>query len=182
MFRNKKNSEKSERKKAAGAQARQAADEKLQELKVKAEQSPKSQAVLRFMNRYSILFHVLLSCGVCFVIEWVSRHSFLEACSFVVDRNLVFLYNSLIVFASAASGVHRAQKSTAPYRDFRILAVPWNYQRLHSGEARIAVQLYRSENGRRSVYDAEQLFYRRGSNSCNRRCEPCASVSCGAVV
>lgn len=36
MFRNKKNSEKSERKKAAGAQARQAADEKLQELKVKA--------------------------------------------------------------------------------------------------------------------------------------------------
>lgn len=100
MFRNKKNSEKSERKKAARAQARQAADEKLQELKVKAEQSPESQAVLRFMNRYSILFHVLLSCGVCFVIEWVSRHSFLEACSFVVDRNLVFLYNSLIVFAS----------------------------------------------------------------------------------
>ena len=40
MFRNKKNSEKSERKKAARAQARQAADEKLQELKVKAEQSP----------------------------------------------------------------------------------------------------------------------------------------------
>lgn len=100
MFRNKKNSEKSERKKAARAQARQAADEKLQELKVKAEQSPESQAVLRFMNRYSILFHVLLSCGVCFVIEWVSRHSFLEACSFAVDRNLVFLYNSLIVFAS----------------------------------------------------------------------------------
>lgn len=100
MFRNKKNSEKSERKKSAGAQARQAADEKLQELKVKAEQSPESQAMLRFMNRYSILFHVLLSCGVCFVIEWVSRHSFLEACSFVVDRNLVFLYNSLIVFAS----------------------------------------------------------------------------------
>lgn len=100
MFRNKKNSEKSERKKAARAQARQAADEKLQELKVKAEQSPESQAVLRFMNRYSILFHVLLSCGVCFMIEWVSRHSFLEACSFVVDRNLVFLYNSLIVFAS----------------------------------------------------------------------------------
>ena len=48
MFRNKKNSEKSERKKAARAQARQAADEKLQELKVKAEQSPESQAVLRF--------------------------------------------------------------------------------------------------------------------------------------
>ena len=64
MFRNKKNSEKSERKKAAGAQARQAADKKLQELKVKAEQSPESQAVLLFMNRYSILFHVLLSCGV----------------------------------------------------------------------------------------------------------------------
>ncbi len=55
---------------------------------------------IAFLNRYSLLLHVLLACGVCFVIEWISRHSFLQACSFVVDRNLVFLYNSLIVFAS----------------------------------------------------------------------------------
>jgi phosphoglycerol transferase MdoB-like AlkP superfamily enzyme len=52
------------------------------------------------MNRYSALFHVFLACGICFIIEWVSRHSFLEACAFVKDRGLVFLYNSLIIYAS----------------------------------------------------------------------------------
>lgn len=93
MIRNKKNSEKK-------AEARRAAEERLQELKMRAERSPRRQAVLRILNRYSILFHILLACGVCFVIEWVSRHSFLEACRFVVDRNLVFLYNSMIVFVS----------------------------------------------------------------------------------
>lgn len=56
--------------------------------------------LVHFLNRYSLIFHVFLACGVCFVIEWVSRHSFMDACSFVVDRNLVFLYNSLLVFAS----------------------------------------------------------------------------------
>lgn len=63
-------------------------------------QSEKMQKMIRIMNQYSLLFHVLLACGVCFVIEWVSRHSFVEACEFVVDRNLVFLYNSMIVYAS----------------------------------------------------------------------------------
>ena len=58
------------------------------------------QKLIPVLNRYSLLFHVLLACGVCFAIEWISRHSFLSACSFVIDRNLVFLYNSLIVFAS----------------------------------------------------------------------------------
>ncbi|MCC8104756.1 MAG: hypothetical protein LIO99_01840 [Clostridiales bacterium] len=56
--------------------------------------------IIAFLNRYSILFHVILACGICFVIEWVSRHSFLEACAFVVDRNLVFLYNAFLVWAT----------------------------------------------------------------------------------
>ncbi len=60
----------------------------------------KRDKAVKFLNRFSILFHALLACAICFVIEWVSRHSFLEACQFMVDRNLVFLYNSLIVFAS----------------------------------------------------------------------------------
>lgn len=55
---------------------------------------------IRVLNRYSLIFHVLLACGICFVIEWVSRHSFVDACRFVVNRNLVFLYNSMIVYAS----------------------------------------------------------------------------------
>lgn len=62
--------------------------------------SERMQKLVRVLNHYSLLFHMLLACGVCFAIEWISRHSFLSACSFVLDRNLVFLYNSLIVFAS----------------------------------------------------------------------------------
>ena len=63
----------------------------------------KSERVERWvavLNRYSLVFHIFLACGVCFLIEWISRHSFVEACLFVADRNLVFLYNSLIVYAS----------------------------------------------------------------------------------
>ncbi len=62
--------------------------------------SPRMQKTVNILNRFSLLFHVLLACGVCFLIEWVSRHSFIEACQFVVDRNLVFLYNSMIIYAS----------------------------------------------------------------------------------
>lgn len=66
-------------------------------VKVKNE---RRENLIAFLNRYSLIFHAFLACGVCFLIEWISRHSFLDACSFVVDRNLVFLYNSLIVFSS----------------------------------------------------------------------------------
>lgn len=55
---------------------------------------------IEILNRYSLLFHILLACGICFVIEWASRHSFVEACKFAVDRKLVFLYNSMLIYAS----------------------------------------------------------------------------------
>ena len=64
------------------------------------ERSVRAERWIAVMNRYSLIFHAFLACGVCFLIEWISRHSFVEACLFVIDRNLVFLYNSLIVFAS----------------------------------------------------------------------------------
>lgn len=64
------------------------------------EKLERREKTIRILNKYSLFFHVLLACGVCFLIEWISRHSFLEACCFVLDRNLVFLYNSLIVFVS----------------------------------------------------------------------------------
>ena len=62
--------------------------------------SERAQRRIAILNKYSPFFHIFLACGVCFLIEWISRHSFVEACRFVVDRNLVFLYNSLIVYAS----------------------------------------------------------------------------------
>ncbi len=63
-------------------------------------ENAKRGKVIEIMNRFSLLLHAFLACGVCFVIEWISRHSFVEACEFVVDRNLVFLYNSFLVWAS----------------------------------------------------------------------------------
>ncbi|MCD7833824.1 MAG: hypothetical protein LUH00_07535 [Lachnospiraceae bacterium] len=56
--------------------------------------------VVKLLNRWSVLFHALLACGICFVIEWVSRHSFVEACAFVIDRNLIFLYNAFLVWTT----------------------------------------------------------------------------------
>ncbi|MCD7957470.1 MAG: hypothetical protein LUG93_17345 [Lachnospiraceae bacterium] len=61
---------------------------------------PRYKRMIEILNRYSILFHALLSCAICFLIEWVSRHSFLEACAFMVDRNLVFLYNAFLVWTT----------------------------------------------------------------------------------
>ena len=52
------------------------------------------------LNRYSLIFHYLLACGVCFFIEVISRHSFGGAFMFMFDRGLAFLYNSMIVFTS----------------------------------------------------------------------------------
>ncbi|MCD7818602.1 MAG: LTA synthase family protein [Lachnospiraceae bacterium] len=75
---------------------------KVKEQKAKAErkQHPGVERAVAVMNRYSMLFHIVLACAICFVIEWISRHSFLEACEFAIDRNLVFLYNSFLVWAS----------------------------------------------------------------------------------
>ena len=55
---------------------------------------------VEIFNKYSWFFHILIACGICFVIEWISRHSFREACVFAVDRNLAFLYNSFLIYAS----------------------------------------------------------------------------------
>lgn len=58
------------------------------------------QRLTDFLNRYSVLFHYLMACGICFVIEVISRHSFGDAFAFMFDRGLAFLYNSLLVFFS----------------------------------------------------------------------------------
>ena len=55
------------------------------------------QRLTDFLNRYSVLFHYLMACGICFVIEVISRQSFGDAFAFMCDRGLAFLYNSLLV-------------------------------------------------------------------------------------
>ncbi|MEY8390372.1 sulfatase-like hydrolase/transferase [Lachnospiraceae bacterium 45-W7] len=58
------------------------------------------EKLIGILNRYSLLFHYILACSICFIIEVISRHSFLDAFAFAFDRGLAFLYNSLIVFTS----------------------------------------------------------------------------------
>ena len=54
-----------------------------------------SEAYLRrisFLNKYSLLFHMLISCGIVFMVEVLSRRSFLSACSFVGMHTGAFFY------------------------------------------------------------------------------------------
>ena len=53
-----------------------------------------------FLNKYSLIFHGILACGLVFLIEIISRHSFLSAVSFVTNTPLTFLYNALLIFAT----------------------------------------------------------------------------------
>lgn len=58
------------------------------------------EKVVAFLNRTSLLWHMVLSLFLCFFIESVSRHSVLKSLQFMVEKPLIFLYNSLIVFAT----------------------------------------------------------------------------------
>ena len=64
---------------------------------LKPEQKEK---LITYLNRYSLVFHYILACAICFLIEVISRHSFSDAFAFMFDRGLTYLYNSLIVFTS----------------------------------------------------------------------------------
>lgn len=62
-----------------------------------------SKSYLRFvniLNKFSILFNALLSCGIVFTVEVISRRNFSSAIEFVSNRTGAFFYNALIVFSS----------------------------------------------------------------------------------
>ena len=43
---------------------------------------------------YAFWMHIPLSMGIIFLMEWMSRHSFVKAVGFVVDHTGPFLFNS----------------------------------------------------------------------------------------
>lgn len=53
-----------------------------------------------FLNKFSLIFHGLLSCLICLFAESVSRHSLMKAVLFVWDTPYTFLYNAMIVFVT----------------------------------------------------------------------------------
>lgn len=56
--------------------------------------------IIQILNKYSLIFHGILSCILCFIIEASSRHSIMAAVDFVFDRSWVFLYNSAIIYTT----------------------------------------------------------------------------------
>lgn len=58
------------------------------------------EKIITILNKYSLVFHGILSCLICFIIEACARHSIWSAVDFVLDRSWVFLYNSAIIFAT----------------------------------------------------------------------------------
>ena len=64
------------------------------------EKRNKDHRIIIIFNKFSPLFHALISCLICFFIEAVSRHSILKAISYVHLHTWAFLYNSLIIFST----------------------------------------------------------------------------------
>ena len=68
--------------------------------KVEKQHSEKFNRRIAFLNKYSLLFHALISCGIVFIVEVLSRRNLLSAFSFVGSHTAAFFYNAFIVFAS----------------------------------------------------------------------------------
>lgn len=61
---------------------------------------PRLDRAVAAANKYSLLFHYLLSCFLIFVIECISRRNIFSAFSFIGGHTLAYFYNSFIIFAS----------------------------------------------------------------------------------
>lgn len=62
--------------------------------------SEKFYKIIDILNKYSFIWHALLSMFVVFLVELASRWSIASAFSFIAKTPLTFIYNSFIVFAS----------------------------------------------------------------------------------
>lgn len=52
----------------------------------------------KFFNRISLILHVLGSAAVYFIVEAMCRHSFYEAWMYMIQKPLVFAYNTMFIF------------------------------------------------------------------------------------
>lgn len=64
----------------------------------KIKDNEKLKKATAFLNKHALISHIPLSLTMCFVLEWFSRHSFLNACSFVANHTLPFLYNAFLIY------------------------------------------------------------------------------------
>lgn len=55
----------------------------------------------KFLNRISLLLHALGSAVVYFLVEVISRHSFYETWNYMIEKPLVFAYNTAFIFTTS---------------------------------------------------------------------------------
>lgn len=55
---------------------------------------------IAFLNKYSLVFHALISLALVFIVELISRRSVTSAFGFVGTHTLAYIYNAFLVFAS----------------------------------------------------------------------------------
>lgn len=60
----------------------------------------KMAPVWKWMNRFSLVFHVLLACVINFVIEAISRHSAVAAWEYMTLTPFPFLFNAYMIFVT----------------------------------------------------------------------------------
>ena len=65
---------------------------------IKLRNSARYNAFIDFLNKHALILHIPLAMGFCFLLEWLSRHSFIAACGFVRHHTIPYLYNSYIIF------------------------------------------------------------------------------------
>lgn len=62
--------------------------------------NPTVTKIVGHLNRYSLIYHGVLACLLCFIIECISRRSVWSAFTFVGGHTAAYLYNSFIIFTS----------------------------------------------------------------------------------
>ena len=58
------------------------------------------QPIYKWMNRLSLVFHLLLACMINLAVEAISRHSLLQAWEYMLGSPKVFLYNAAMIFTT----------------------------------------------------------------------------------
>lgn len=62
--------------------------------------SKKFHDALSFFEKWSLLFQGLYAILICFLMEWLSRHSFSDALLFTQEHTIPFIYNSFVIWAT----------------------------------------------------------------------------------
>lgn len=53
-----------------------------------------------WIEKYSLVFHALLSCVIYYIMEVISRHSFGAAWNYMIGTPITFLYNAFMIFVT----------------------------------------------------------------------------------